>query len=209
MIPSVPTVSSGQATATLNGDQLSFTGSFSNLTGALTESDASLHVGYAGRNGDATLFLVTDVGGNGSSGSFAKDKNTFTVDATLVEHLIARRLYIQIKSSAYPDGEIRGQLLPTAEMFFEAPLSGSGAVPSAFTEATGNVVVELRGDEVVITGGFQGMTTPALIDSTGGSHIHFTRFADSGNTLRYFLKVHWDDDMKGGVLAADSNAFKL
>ena len=208
VVPSVPATGSGNVVATLNGDTLSFAGGASGLVDVLVV--VRLKQGYAGQNGTTLLDLdvAIPVDGEGSF-SFLEEFASYVLTQAQIVALKDRRLYVEVESPTYPNGEVRGQLLPDAERYFEAVMDGGEAVPSALTEGYGSIVVELTDSVATISGSFSNLTTPARVDFLNGTHIHFTRFADSGNNIRYVLNVEYDADLKGGIIRADSNQFKL
>jgi alcohol dehydrogenase (cytochrome c) len=90
----------GQAYATLNGNELTFTGEFRELSTAATE--ATLRTAQEGLRGPSIGTLEVTAAPEGElSGSI-------TLTADQVADLQANRLYVQIASTGNPEGEIRG-----------------------------------------------------------------------------------------------------
>lgn len=94
----------GTATATLEGDTLSISGSFAGLTGPATKAHLSLSRG-PGIPGNplADLILTGDVAG--------KVTGQVKLDPSQLVALRGRRLYIQIDSENVPSGHLWGWLL--------------------------------------------------------------------------------------------------
>jgi hypothetical protein len=94
----------GTASATLEGDTLSITGTFAGLTGPATKAHLSLSRG-PGIPGTAVvdLTLAGDVAG--------KVTGQIKLDASQLAALRGRRLYIQIDSEKAPSGHLWGWLL--------------------------------------------------------------------------------------------------
>ena len=98
------TTGTGSVTATLRGNVLSVSGTFSGLQGPATI--AQLHVAPRGMRGPAALDLTVT---KGTSGTVQGD---LTLTAAQVDHLRRLRLYVQIHSEAAPEGNLWGWLLP-------------------------------------------------------------------------------------------------
>ncbi len=98
------TTGMGSVTATLRGNVLSVSGTFSGLQGPATI--AQLHVAPRGLRGPAVLDLIVT---KGTSGTVQGD---LALTGAQVDHLRRLRLYIQIHSEAAPEGNLWGWLLP-------------------------------------------------------------------------------------------------
>ena len=96
---------SGSGSATLDGQRLLVTGSFSGLQGSATA--AHLHEGIALGIRGAPLFELSVE--SATAGSFSGEVE---LTPEQVESLRQGRLYIQIRSEAAPDGNLWGWLLP-------------------------------------------------------------------------------------------------
>jgi hypothetical protein len=99
----------GTATATIEGDTLSVSGSFTGLTGPATKARLSLSTG-PGIPGSpfVDLRLTGDVAG--------KVTGTIKLDASQLAALRGRKLYIQIDSETAPAGHLWGWLLEEHEI---------------------------------------------------------------------------------------------
>ena len=98
------TTGTGSVTATLRGNVLSVSGTFSGLQGPATI--AQLHVAPRGLRGPASVDLTVTKGPSGTV------QGEVTLTAAQVDHLRRMRLYLQIHSEAAPDGNLWGWLLP-------------------------------------------------------------------------------------------------
>jgi hypothetical protein len=94
----------GSATASLDGSQLTVTGSFEDLRSPATS--AQLHAAPKGLRGPAILDL--DVTG-GTSGEISGD---VTLTPLQVDRLRRGEVYLQVHSEEAPAGNLRGWLLP-------------------------------------------------------------------------------------------------
>ena len=136
----IATTASGEITAVLDGNELRVSGTFSGLTGAFDPSVAGgshIHTGYAGQNGGITFTLTPSPDLDLKGGTFDATLNTFTLTQDQMDALMERRMYVNIHTTMYAGGEIRGQLLPASDAYFNANLLGSNEVPSVITSASG------------------------------------------------------------------------
>ncbi|WP_395837540.1 CHRD domain-containing protein [Archangium violaceum] len=103
-VPPVTTSASGTASATLDGDELSVSGTFSGLSSPLhEESGSSAHVHQAppGENGGIVFNLSVT-----SDGNFSGTKKLTDAEK---EAFKAGRFYVNVHSENHKTGEIRGQ----------------------------------------------------------------------------------------------------
>jgi hypothetical protein len=102
-------IGKGTATATLEGDTLSISGSFAGLSGPATKARLSLSRGPGiPGNPVVDLMLVGDVAG--------KVTGQIKLDASQLAALRSRKLYIQIDSEKAPSGHLWGWLLEEHEI---------------------------------------------------------------------------------------------
>ena len=94
---------SGSLTAVLNGNKLSFSGSFQGLRSPATH--ASIHVGPKGIRGPAILDLMVS---NATSGNVS---GAVELTPSQLEDLRSAKLYVQIDSEKAPEGNLWGWLL--------------------------------------------------------------------------------------------------
>ncbi len=100
----------GTVSATLTGSTLVVTGTFSGLTGNYAASH--IHTGTAAESGPVIIPLAPTVDAGSRGGSFPAASNTFTLTAAQVTALQANGLYVNVHSSTFGGGEVRGQLSP-------------------------------------------------------------------------------------------------
>ena len=110
-VPVRATAATGMAGLTLDGDRVFYSIEVSQLD-AITM--AHIHSGAAGTNGPVRVFLygptpATDFNGRLAEGSFtAADVTGVTYD-TLLEQMRTGQAYVNVHTTLYPGGEIRGQ----------------------------------------------------------------------------------------------------
>ena len=141
----VYTDASGHVNAMLDGDDLTISGSFSNLSSELEDigdfGPAHIHAATAGNEGGIVTALEVDADDDGMGGTFHADDNTFDVselDEDVVSKMEAGELYVNIHTANYPGGELRGQMLETPN---EAPTATEIESPAS------DVRVDLEGDD--------------------------------------------------------------
>ena len=112
-VPPVDTDASGSATATLEGDTLTVTGDFDDLSSNLYDVDGSpahIHVGDAGENGPIAFPLEVSADDDAQGGSFSLTQRLSTDEQAVFR---AGGYYINVHTETYQDGEIRAQLSKT------------------------------------------------------------------------------------------------
>lgn len=205
----VLTTATGMVTAEVMNDSLIVEGSFSGLAGNFNVDivgGAHIHLAYAGSNGDIVFPLNTTIDQDSLGGTFEADSNKFALDAGLLSALETRQFYVNIHSRAFPSGELRGQLLPVSDAFYGTNLFGSNEVPSIISSASGAVVAELAGDQLVITGSFSGLESG--FNEAVGAHIHVGPAGRNGPVIIPLVPTI-DTTDTGGIFAADENTFTL
>ncbi|AXJ01861.1 Por secretion system C-terminal sorting domain-containing protein [Cyclonatronum proteinivorum] len=214
-VPANTSTAQGGLSLEWDGSTLVVTGAFSGLIGDYIEevgntgSGAHLHRGFAGENGGVDVSLTPTVDEDGRSGIFEAANNTFeNVPAEIVSRLADRGHYLNIHSEAFPAGEIRGQVLPQANIYFYAPLSGAFEIPQNTSQATGAVFVEWYASDssIVATGSFAGLESDYNLDI--GSHFHNGPAGQNGGVDLVLNPVLGDDNRSGTYLPAD-NTFTL
>ncbi len=209
----LPVVSpgSGEVTAVLDGNQLQVSGTFSGLEGlydATVAGGAHIHFGYAGENGPIEIGLTPNLSVDLRSGAFESLANTFTLTAEQVQALLERRLYINIHTTAYPGGELRGQLLPQADDYYFINLLGSNEVPSLYSRGHGALALELNGDTLTLSGAFSGLEGDFDASVAGGAHLHMALPGQNGG-IAIGLNATATPDLRSGAFVVADNTFIL
>jgi hypothetical protein len=152
-----------------------------------TVKAAHFHLGDPGVPGGVVEPIKFD-SNHVASGMWSTTGNS-ALSNSMINNLLEGRIYVNIHSPKYPEGEIRGQLVPASGTDFKAHLTGSQETPQVknTTEGTGNFILTNEGlvykitlDSLNITaahfhrgavgvpGGVVKAITPELKDSTGG-----------------------------------------
>jgi hypothetical protein len=142
-VPPVATPASGRAVLVLFDDAGTLTLHYRVTVSDISDITAAhIHAGAPGENGPVVFTLFDGTGtfdpDNPISGSIA------ITNAELTE-LLTGNYYINVHTSEYPDGEIRGQVgqfAPPAD--YQAALTGAKEVPPVETEATGLALFSLN-----------------------------------------------------------------
>ncbi|MEM9886490.1 MAG: CHRD domain-containing protein, partial [Bacteroidota bacterium] len=203
----VLTSATGSVVATLTGNELVVTGEFQNLSEAAIQEGANIHIGMAGQEGAVILGLIPSLRDGQTSGTFNAGLNTFSLGQEQIDLLNARELYINITSTAFESGEIRGQLLPDALTYFNANLLGSNEVPAVTSFGNGNVSVELvSATQIAVSGSFNNLSSD--FDSSIGAHLHIGSVGENG-AVAFALTPQLSDDNRSGVFRAADNTFDI
>jgi hypothetical protein len=164
----------GTASVVVSLDKQSIT-VITRTTGLGTIVSAHIHAGLTGTAGlmraEApvifTLFESTQGGSNGeiirtlaSPNLTAQSSVGISTFSDAVRAILAGRAYIDFHTTAFPNGEIRGQILPAS---FTARLSGDDVTPPSGVTGSGSVTVTI--DAATCTISVSG-TTAGLTNST-------------------------------------------
>ncbi|MEZ4829760.1 MAG: CHRD domain-containing protein [Bacteroidia bacterium] len=205
------TPAKGEVTAVLTDSVLVVSGSFSGLVGnfnANVAGGAHIHIGFAGRNGGIVLPLNSELDSDLKGGAFLADSNTFVLTQTQIDALNSRQYYVNIHTTKYGSGEIRGQLLPASDDYFSARMFGSNSVPSVISSGQGSLLLELTGTQLVVSGSFNTLNGDFNPAAAGGAHFHKGLAGETGG-IQIPLVPTVDANLKGGVFKAEDNTFTL
>lgn len=207
--PSLASRATGGIKAELNGNQLTVSGSFENLSSEVDTNiagGAHLHLGMAGMNGPIAIILTINLSENGTSGTLPASENTYELTDEQVMTMRQRGIYANIHTLNFPSGEVRAQILPEATAYFTAPLSGASATNSVNTAGTGMVIVEINGTTAFVSGAFRELAGDFDASIAGGSHIH-TAYAGSNGPIVIDLNADTEDDLTNGTFPVGDNTF--
>ena len=117
-------------------------------------------------------------------------------------------MYVNIHTTRFPGGELRGQILPSADAYFISNLLGSNEVPAIQTQASGNLVFELRDRLLTVSGSFDDLEGDIAVELAGGAHIHSAPNGRNGAVM-FPLNLTSEEDNRGAIVAAANNSFTL
>ena len=227
--PVVETASTGSFFARLDGNVLSVTGSFSELTSPLLpvggadpagnpESSIHIHVGEFGANGAIIRNLtVSKKLGTETVGKFT---GTFKLSDSEVATLVADGLYVNLHTQNNPSGELRGQLNVEASDLISSEVIATGLpleesqqpTEVVDTAATGDVSVSLNGNKLIVLGNVSELTSPLLpvggADPVGNPessiHIHIAPAGEGGPIIRNLTVDEADGEFSGIFTLSDN-----
>lgn len=201
----------GEITATLTGNVLAVSGFFKNLTGnydATVAGGAHLHLGYAGQTGGILFTLTPTLDADLKGGTFSTLMNTFTLSPEQMAFLQERRIYVNIHTTSFASGELRGQLVPQADHYRVCNLFGSNHLPTVESQGSGALMLEITGNQLVVTGSFANLSGDFASNIAGGAHLHFGLPGTSGG-IAVALNATVDAGLRSGVFEAANNTFTL
>jgi len=206
-VPAVDSDASGYATITLSedGSSIDYRLYVNDLDNVV---QAHIHVGAEGENGPVAAFLFGPADPPASSdGLLAEGTITEadliptagTFDGTMAEFVELIRsgdTYVNVHTSANPDGEIRGQLA-LASFDFSASLAGANEVPPVATEGTGLATFSLNDSQTALD---YTLITYGLEDAVQ-AHIHIGPADENGPVVVFLFGPEEGGVTRDGVLA--------
>jgi alcohol dehydrogenase (cytochrome c) len=166
----------GQVRATLTGNRLTLTGSYSGMSSPAT--GAHLHLAPAGQRGLVAAPLELNAGAGEITG-------TITLTDEQLAALRSRSLYVQVHSEENPQGELRGWIFDTATVGEVAENMG----PTSLT------VADLERDFVPVTDAMLASPDPADWPMLRGNYLAHSYSAldqiDAGNVGGLQLEWMW------------------
>ncbi|MCH8495581.1 MAG: CHRD domain-containing protein [Balneolales bacterium] len=207
----VTTMASGMISAELDGNMLTVSGSFEGLSSPVATEiagGAHVHMALAGTDGDVVLVLDATLDADLLGGSFAAADNMFELTTEQIEALQSRMLYVNIHTEMFTAGELRGQLVPSADQVFRVTLTGNNESKPITTTASGALVAELNDHTLTLSGSFSGLSDDLATEIAGGGHIHMGLTGSNGDVVKV-LTITADEDLRGGKILAEDNMFDL
>ena len=177
-VPPVATPAKGTGSFSLNdpGTALRFNITVQGLTGPIVL--AHFHNAAAGVNGPVVRTITGDFSGNTASGDWrATDAEPLT--PTLVNQLLAGRIYVNVHTTMFGGGEIRSQVVLTTGIGRTASLDGAQEVPPVATAATGTGSCVLTGAGIVFDATVEGLSSPMTL-----AHFHNAATGVNGPVVR-------------------------
>lgn len=204
-VPPRQSTAYGEISAELLDTTLRISGEINHLMGELQAMH--IHIGLAGKNGPVAFELNPQISSDGLSATLISSQNTFELSQLLLDTLEDRGLYINVHTSMFPNGEIRGQILPDADAYYYANLMGSNLVNPHVTEAIGAMSIEVNEGKMTISGSYNNLDSPYNFDEQGGTHLRFGLPGEDGPSL--FSLVPIEIDSVNGIYEAQSNTFDV
>lgn len=146
-VPPVTTTGTGNATVSFNSNRTEITVTVE-VAGLADITEAHLHVAPPGADGPiifplASSSFTSPLTVTLTQADFVPAPNVATYDAAFVA-IEQGNTYVNVHTSAFPDGEIRGQVGPVS---MTVDLTGSQVVPTVLTPAAGTMALTLSPDQ--------------------------------------------------------------
>lgn len=177
-VPAVRSDANGLMTFLLSEDRskVEIHGAFANITGSVT--GCHIHIGDDNSNGPVAVDLTSFISGN-------RIKATLPIPNLFIELAVSGELYVNLHSSVFPSGEIRGQLSWRSEFMFPVVLFDDNQVPPVAGNALGLGVIRMSSNLTYID-------------------YQIMPFQLSGPVTA--AHIHAGDEMSNGRVLADLNA---
>jgi hypothetical protein len=135
-----------------------------------TATAAAIFQGFAGQTGTTQVTLTPNAA---NPAEWDVPAGTILTPPQ-VTMLLQGSMYVQVASAAFPNGEIRGQIIPAGVTVNWSPLSGTQELQVVATQATGTAAttVDMLGNNVTVfvnTTGVVGATTAQLATGAMGT----------------------------------------
>lgn len=166
-VPSVTTNANGVASLYLNAtrDTLCVRASWNGLSGAA--GGIHIHEGAMGTNGGVLIDLSQDITGNQVYGRVSGTDLT----PSLIAKLLSGNAYLNVHTSANPNGEIRGQIKAESDPGFYSYLTtGAETTPVMGSNATGFAIFKASRDKRSL---WVEVISDSLSEIPGGAHLHY------------------------------------
>lgn len=170
-VPNVDSMQMASATVELDTDLKQIRASL-DLSDVENVEAAHIHDGDLGFNGDVAFAFSA-----GTNGIYSLAETDIT-DALMAD-LLNGEWYVNVHTTDYPDGEIRGQIVNDETVIVTFPLSGQQEVPAVETAASGYAYAAVDQTDYALT---LTVRTTGVDDATM-AHIHTGRVGTNGDVL--------------------------
>ena len=171
---------------------------------AVAGTPAHLHFGMFGENGPVALLLDLEEAADGLSAVIPRADNAFArTDGAVVDvvgAILARNVYVNVHTQAFPAGEIRGQVVPFNASVYHAYVSDVAPAATPNPSAELRILVEkpLGEDGLVVSGRYDGWAATDIAEAAP-----YLRLAGSAAApLTFALTQTRDADGRGGRVDA-------
>lgn len=210
-VPPINTPANGALAVEIYENSFVVTGSFADLVGDLDTSiagGAHLHRGDAGENGPVVFPINASPDSGFNSGVFAASDNDIALTEEQKTIFALGGYYANIHTDSFPSGELRGQVDAITSQRYLANLTGRQEALPVATLGKGEVNLELIGDRLVVSGSYEGMSSPLNTAIAGGAHLH-VGYAGQNGPVTIPLNVSFGFNPDIGLFQPDSNIYVL
>lgn len=202
MVPPVNALGTGTVTGSYDSDSMMLTIKFHFRGLAAGVKSVGLYAAWAGRNGHEQ-FSVTYATKFGAGHKSGEGKAMMKLSARQVMLLEAREFYLLVGS------ELRGQLVPAVAgaKTMSASLSSAFTNPPTMSSAFGGIIVELMPTgAMIVTGSWQGLSSPLALNLANGNHFHIGLTGTNGQRI-FELQPTLSDNNTTAFYTADKNTY--
>jgi hypothetical protein len=164
-VPPVTTSAIGEASFAMNSthDTMCINVTVKGLSGPIMQ--AHIHEGPIGGSGPPVIDLSNNINGQ----RITMMLTAIELTPAVVAKFFGGNYYINVHTSANPNGEIRGQILLETDYAFKADMNGANEVPAVSTNATGLATFDLSRNNISLTihAIFKDLSSPVT-----GAHLH-------------------------------------
>ena len=179
VIPPVTTDAQGTGVFVISGGQRQLL--YSITVAGLTTTSSHFHGGAVGVNGPV-LIPFEMVSNHVDSGFAPGEPPPQELSGSLITELILGNLYVNIHTSAYPEGELRGQLNFDQELGTALFLDGEQEVPPVSTTGRGTGLIRISEDHAMIE---YDITISGIdLNSITAAHFHNATFDSIGGIVK-------------------------
>ena len=169
----------GTAALVLTDEGLRFFVTVDGLTEPI--ANAHFHMNEVGVPGGVVRGIMEEFEGNTASGIWtSSDEEALTTE--LIRELLVGNLYLNVHTSTYPGGEIRGQIVPSSGAAMKATLTAQQASGDIESEGTGTASVQVTDAGVLYY-----LTVDGLTGSIENAHFHEGEIGVDGGVVRGIL----------------------
>lgn len=202
-VPPVVTSAKGMAAITLGSVGsvgLAYNVTVNGLSGPIT--GAHFHYGNTGETGPVVFDIASNFSNNSALGVW-RSTGLNALNDSLIIALLTGKLYINVHTSANPNGEIRGQVLLASGFGVNANLDGGSQVPPVITTAKGSAELTFTDYGLVYRITYTGLSGPIT-----GAHFHDGDSGATGPVIHDFA-VNVQNNTVTGVWKASNAAGDL
>lgn len=205
--PSIQSSGHGQLIFAYKDDSLVVSGHFDDLSSMADTTiagGAHIHLGLPGRNGGVVHPLNVNYDTDLMGGDILPSENAFGLRAVDISSLFNRELYVNIHTQQHGSGELRGQILPMANYYFSAYLTGSQEVHDVVSRGDAKLQLEVNGSMLTTSGSFSRLSSALDTSILGGVHIHQAATGENGGVVVPLNSTNESDLLSGRFMPSNN-----
>ncbi|GAB0490771.1 hypothetical protein MMPV_002009 [Pyropia vietnamensis] len=203
MVPPVAAAGTGTVTGMFDSDTRTLSLHYHFRGTAMRVMSVGLFAGWAGRAGGPRQFGLTFRTNFDNSFTSGEGQARLLLRDDQIQLLETRQLYVLVGS------ELRGQLVPAVagSKIMSASLSSAFTNPPTTSTASGGISVELMpSGAMVVTGSWQGLSSPLALNLANGNHFHVGLTGTNGQRI-FELQPILSDNNTSAIYTADKNTY--